>query len=151
VDKNEKIVKLIKAIQDAAKKKFAWGENDCVIFAAKCLEAQGDSSFCILTKYLGQYKDEFGAYMTMRRHGVHDPEELATQLLGPLRTPDDSAPVDGEIVSITPDGQSIPVLGVVFAGKAYFLTPVGMYTIPSHQVEKVWRTSLSKNEHENIA
>lgn len=46
---------------------FAWGTNDCCMFAADCVEAM--TGVDLLTKLRGTYDDEFGAARALEAYG----------------------------------------------------------------------------------
>ncbi len=126
-------VRLVEAIQGAARRGFAWGENDCALFAADCVKAQTGHDFG--APFRGKYGSPLGALRAVRRiGGAPDLAALATKHLGP---PKSGPAATGDVVAARNTDGAL-VLGVAAGGWAYFLAEDGLRRVPADEVEIVW-------------
>lgn len=59
--------RLVTVIKAAEKRPFSWGQHDCCLFAADCVEAMCGEDFA--TEFRGNYNSETGAKKALLRGG----------------------------------------------------------------------------------
>jgi len=64
---------------------FTWGEHDCVLFAARCIDAQCDSTFELRLRREFDYHNGISAYRAIKAGGGF--ERLLSRYLGPAMPP----------------------------------------------------------------
>lgn len=133
--RREIIERLVRVILDAASRPFTWGENDCALFAAACVEAQ--TGIDLGAQFRGRYDDAEGArWMISEAAGAAGLKGLVTRYLG---TPTMAAPQSGDVVGRRFD-RSGYCLGVVAGGKAYFLrADTGMAVTAASDAADLWQ------------
>lgn len=96
-------------LEDVRDRAFAWGENDCILFAAGALEQM--TGVDTAAEFRGKYKTELGAARLLKRLA---PKGLPVAIAEALNT-EEIAPLQaqrGDVVLIpTEDGKS--ALGIV--------------------------------------
>lgn len=99
------------ALADRAARPFAWGVNDCAIFAADVIEAA--TGHDLAAPYRGRYRSRRGASLTLKANGWASLADLADSLLP--RQADHLR--RGDIVLYA--GRHGDFLGVVWAGGVF--------------------------------
>lgn len=104
-------LRLAHSIEARRSRPFAWGTNDCAIFAADMIEAITGRDFAIA--FRGRYKSKAGSVRMLRAHGWADLADLADAHL--KRCTD--RPQRGDVVLYA--GRYGAFLGVYWAGEVY--------------------------------
>ena len=107
---------------------FAWGSNDCALWAARWVLAATGQNF--LADWEGKYKTENGAARLMKKRGFSGPEDIAAAHLPPIPL---TLARRGDLV-LHPQG----ALGVCFGRTSYFLTLTGLTTLNTLDCERAW-------------
>lgn len=110
-------------IEAHREKPFAWGTNDCAIFAADMIEAITGRDFAVA--FRGRYKSKVGSMRILRAHGWADLADLADSHLE--RCSD--RPTRGDVVLYA--GRHGAFLGVYWAGEVYGPGPNGVSSWPA--------------------
>lgn len=128
--------RLLTTIEELKEVPFVWGENDCCIFAAKCIDAQYGTE--IAKEVVGQYSTELSCkrYMIKRAKTTQLASVLDTFL--PVRLTPKYAQ-RGDVVLF--EGALGPTAGVLWAGYVWAMGPDGVETIPVQTITitDVWR------------
>lgn len=128
--------RLLTTIEELTKTPFAWGENDCCIFAAKCIDAQYGTE--IAKEAIGQYSTEVGCkrFMLNRAKTTQLPAVLDTFL--PVRETFKYAQ-RGDVVTF--EGALGLTAGVLWTGHIWAMGPDGVEIIPLKylSITDVWR------------
>lgn len=129
----------LKKALDEADKPFVWGENDCVSFALRCVEAQTGES---VMSSIGNYKTAMGARRQIKKWGSKDLYISFSKLMSKLEVPEIRVPFAqrGDIVAID-DRVTGVCIGVVSLDNRYalFLDKEGLRKIPLLECCKAWR------------
>lgn len=110
---------------------FAWGANDCCLFAADCVHAiTGQDPAADLR---GTYTTELGAGRVLQAHGGIT--GLACDRLGPVIRADLAQPGDVGLVWMV----RRPTLAVCVG--QHFMAPgvCGLVVVPTNEVQRAWR------------
>jgi hypothetical protein len=117
--------RLLTVVEHAALCPFAWGTNDCCLFALRCAEAVTGLSDLVILK---PYKSARGALREVKRLGGLEQaasDALGAPLLNPLRAQ------RGDIVLVEQDGPFDGLaLGVCLGADAHLTGPQGLVSIP---------------------
>ena len=128
--------RLLETVEGLKETPFAWGQNDCCIFAAKCLDAQYDTH--IADGVVGQYETELGCKKFMiRRSGSTDLNAvLSTFLTNRIHK---NFAQRGDLVVF--DGDFGPTAGILWSGAIWAMGPDGVATLRVQDVNitDVWR------------
>ncbi len=117
---------------------FAWGRNDCCLFAANWVLKATDIDPA--SPWRGRYKAPRGAALIIARNGGSVSSLVAGALvrLGVCEIPVSFAR-RGDIVITTQTEQGQDAAGVCTGVGAIFLTPDGLRTLPIGRCTKAWR------------
>ena len=122
--------RLIDVIKAAEKRPFLWGENDCCLFAADCVQAMCGEDFA--SDLRGTYSTAVGAKRVLLNAGGSIEKVLAQHL--------DEVPVSlrqrGDIAVVISDGSRCA--GVVFGGAVFVPGESGLVKL-SGKPESIWR------------
>lgn len=122
--------RLVKTLQAAHKRPFLWGEHDCALFAADCVQAMCGEDYAAL--YRGTYDSETGAKKALlKNHGSL--EKALTACL-------DEVPVSlaqrGDVAIIESEGRKCA--GIVWSGGVYAAGVNGLVMLKVKPLS-VWR------------
>lgn len=112
---------------------FAWGGNDCALFAADGVREMTGEDFA--AAFRGRYTTAAGALKALRRNGYLDLADCASRLLG-----DEVAPAlarRGDVVLFA--AAEGPALGVSIGRVAIAAGPEGVSEIPRALWARAWR------------
>lgn len=122
--------RLIDVIKAAEKRPFLWGEHDCCLFAADCVQAMCGEDFA--SDLRGTYSTAVGAKRVLLNNGGSIEKVLAQHL--------DEVPVSlrqrGDIAVVMSGGSRCA--GVVFSGAVFVPGESGLVKVPG-KPESVWR------------
>lgn len=128
--------RLLTTIEELKETPFVWGQNDCCIFAAKCIDAQYGTE--IAPGVVGEYDSELSCkrYMIKRAKSASLATVLDTFL--PVRVEKKYAQ-RGDVVTF--EGALGLTAGVLWTGYLWAMGPNGVETIPLHLINivDVWR------------
>jgi len=125
--------RLMAAVREGARTPFAWGEHDCCMFAAACVDAMCGGDLKGAIRGLLSYTDEIGAYRAIVKAGGLD--YLVTTFIGnPLPNPRYAQP--GDVVLLVNEGRD--VLGIVVGHAAIAAAPSGVVTLSLADVRAAW-------------
>lgn len=101
--------RLFNTVHAAIRQPFKWGENDCALFAARCIEAvTGQDAGA--AQYLGAYDSRDGAYALLASLGHADLASLIIATLGAASEIHPSRARRGDIALLqTAEGEAIGV------------------------------------------
>lgn len=121
---------LLTTIEGLQNTPFKWGENDCCIFAAKCIDAQYGTA--ISSEVIGQYDSEISCkrYMIKRAKTSSLAGVLDTFL--PVRVGAKYAQ-RGDVVIF--EGILGLTAGVLWSGVVWAMGPDGVETIPLDKIK----------------
>lgn len=109
---------------------FVWGQSDCCMFVAKCLDAMKDTGY---VSWIGaQYSDEASALRFIARHGGL--KEAVTSILGDSV---EGRPLRGNAVLF--DGGDGLALGICDGSDIVAMGPEGIKRVPKSAALAVWR------------
>lgn len=117
-------------------KPFAWGENDCCLFAANAvLTLTGND---LAPEFRGKYSTKVGAARALKKHGYHSIEQLLNAKLG---TP--IAPLTATIgdIALIENYDQERAAGVVFRSSVYCVGLTGLIQVPLSSIIYVWRVN----------
>jgi hypothetical protein len=126
--------RLLQAVEARREKPFAWGENDCALFAADCVLAMTGED--LARAFRGRYDSARGALRVLRGLGARD---LAQAVMGSLGEP--IAPAlarRGDVVQFETESEG-PALGVCLGNLAAAAGPQGVAWVPAGQWLRAWR------------
>ena len=122
-----------------ASKTFAWGVNDCCLFAADWLVELGHPD--LMADFRGTYSDARGAIRRWREVGGYGAEggrRLAAAGLNNVATPITHAR-RGDVALVQASAHH-PAFGIVDAGAVWGLTTAGLVQVPMTKVCAAWRS-----------
>lgn len=114
---------------------FAWGANDCALFAADAALAMTGHDF--VAAFRGRYTTALGAMKVLRSNGVEDLAGHLGQMLGEPVPP--MLARRGDVVLF--EAVSGPALGVVMGSRAAAAGPDGVAWIPASCWQRAWRVA----------
>lgn len=109
---------------------FVWGEWDCVLFVAACVEAVTGAD--PIPEIRGQYRTELGAKKLLLENGCRDIGDVWDRKLGADRIASPFAR-RGDVVLLESCG------GICTGMDAMFVMPDGLVTRPVLSCESAWR------------
>lgn len=112
---------------------FAWGGNDCALFAADAALAMTDHDFA--APFRGRYKTGLGAMKALRSNGAEDLAGYLTHALGAAVVP--GLARRGDVVLFEAVGG--PALGVVVGSTAAAAGRDGVTWVPATHWQQAWR------------
>lgn len=122
-------------LRQRARDPFAWGSNDCALFAADATLAITGQDFA--AGFRGRYATALGALRALRAAGAEDLAGYVTQVLG---APIPAAHAQrGDVVLFS--AQSGPALGVVAGTRAAAPGPEGITWVPMAAWQQAWRVA----------
>lgn len=129
-DWSEKLAEMISACRA---KEFSYGDHDCCLFVARCVDAMCDTHYeeQIFAKYKYQSEEE------ANKHIENDGGllEMVTDFLGDPMPRAFAMP--GDVVLLRDNGQA--VLGIVEAHNAVAASKVGFVSLPLKYAIVAWR------------
>jgi hypothetical protein len=127
-------------INNAARKGFKWGENDCALFANDMLHNVFNWPD-IGAKFRGKYTSWEGALKALRECGYKNTVDIANKELVAC-----NRPKTGD-VALYEDERC---LGVVVNGYSYFLSNVvPIIRVPNREVLKFWTRGICQQQHQS--
>ncbi len=129
--------KLEKTIRAAAHKHFQYGDHDCCLFAADCIEAM--TGVDVAADFRDAYRSRFGAARRLVVYSGGGVLKLADRIAilhsMPIITREDAT--DGDVALVEwPEG---PGLGVFFKGFVACPQAHGIIYVPRARAVKCWR------------
>lgn len=121
--------KLAEVIEGARKRPFLWGEHDCSLFVADCVDAMTGSKHA--NQYRGKYKTAKGAAGILKKHGGI--EGLVDSKFDPMPR---SFARRGDIALLEMKGSP---LGIVDVNRVACVGENGLHFLPMNKTIKVWR------------
>lgn len=125
-------------LHEVARKPFAWGENDCALFAAGAVCAMTGKDFA--ADYRGRYTTLLGGMRLLKKAGFTDHAGMAATLFDEIHP---SQAHVGDIAAIEiEDGIA---LGVVQGERIYVLRPDedGIGTVPLLDASRAFRVPFA--------
>lgn len=125
--------RLISVIDAADNKPFAWGNQDCALFAADCVQAMTGEDFA--APFRGRYDTALGSVRALKMMGYASLEEYVIAVLGePINA---NTAGRGDVVMVdTPEGKA---LGVVAGIEAAVAGVNGLVLMPRDCWLSAWR------------
>lgn len=128
--------RLITTVNKLKETPFAWGQNDCCIFVAKCLDAQYGTN--IAEGIIGQYSTELGSkrFMLEKAKSTYLPTMLDVYI---TQRVDKKYAQRGDVVTF--NGDLGLTAGVLWTGIVWAMGPNGVETFPLNKIEitDIWR------------
>jgi hypothetical protein len=131
-------------IESRRSRPFAWGQQDCCLFACDGILAQTGLDPAA-KMFRGKYRDALGAARLVRKHG--GVEAIASRICGELGFVE--VPVRlaqrGDVVAISGEalGDNVPYMGVALGlcvgGTAAFTGSAGLVFHPLKNCRRAWR------------
>lgn len=128
--------RLLTTIEELKEVPFVWGQNDCCVFAAKCIDAQYGTE--IAPSIIGEYDTELGAKrFTIKRAKSSSITALIDTYL--TERVDIKFAQRGDVVTF--NGALGLTAGILWTGCIWAMGPNGVETIPLNKVTitDVWR------------
>jgi hypothetical protein len=122
--------RLYRAIEARRETPYAWGQNDCALFAAALIWAETGQDFG--QPFRGAYADEASAQRMLEAHGWKDLTAMADALL-PRRS---ERPRRGDAVLM--EGRFGPFLGILWQGGVIGPGPTRPIIWPARGVIACW-------------
>lgn len=127
---------LAEFLQAKRASRFAWGKNDCCLFAADWLVALGKPD--LMAEFRGKYSDALGACRLWRTVGGYEAEGARRlEAAGLVNVPPLLAPRGS--IAIFPTHKRHGGFGVVECGRVTVLTPSGLSLLPINAGTQTWR------------
>lgn len=128
--------RLLTTVNELKEASFVWGQNDCCIFVAKCLDAQYGTS--IADGIIGQYSTELGSkrFMLEKAKSTYLPTMLDVYI---TQRVDKKYAQRGDVVTF--NGDLGLTAGVLWSGVVWAMGPNGVETFPLSKIEitDIWR------------
>lgn len=121
------------AINTASCLPFHYGQHDCALFAAYCVDRMCDTDYVHRIKSGFSYEDELAATNIVQGHGGF--KRLVTKWLGKPVPPLQARP--GDVVLLRNQGKA--ALGIVENNVAVAPSEHGVVGVPMNQVVCAWR------------
>lgn len=128
-------------IEERKSEPFAWGTNDCSIFAADAVQAMTDVDFA--EEYRGTYDSKRTAFVRIKEvTGGSTPEDVMNKIAEDHGFEELESVLfaqRGDVVIY--DGEEGVALGVVYLNgtDAVFVAPDGLHKVPVKQCRRAWR------------
>lgn len=124
--------RLMAVIDAAGQTPFAWGKQDCALFAADCVQAMTGEDFA--APFRGRYDTGIGAGRALKMMGLGSLEEYVIRVLGEPVSP--TLAMRGDVVLVdTPEGKA---LGVVAGIEAAVTGVNGLVLMPRTTWLSAW-------------
>lgn len=124
------VEKLLEVMADHERREFVWGQDDCCLFVARCIDAMTGSE--VETAIAAEYDDEPSALRLIAKHGG-----LAGAVIHFLGEPVEVYAGRGDVVLI--DGGEGDALGICLGSHIIAMGPDGLRRVPRKEILKVWR------------
>lgn len=128
--------RLLTTVNELKEAPFVWGQNDCCIFVAKCLDAQYGTG--IADGIIGQYSTELGSkrFMLEKAKSTYLPTMLDVYI---TQRVDKKYAQRGDVVTF--NGDLGLTAGVLWSGVVWAMGPNGVETFPLSKIEitDIWR------------
>lgn len=128
--------RLLTTVNELKEVPFVWGQNDCCIFVAKCLDAQYGTS--IADGIIGRYSTELGSkrFMLEKAKSTYLPTMLDVYI---TQRVDKKYAQRGDVVTF--NGDLGLTAGVLWSGVVWAMGPNGVETFPLSKIEitDIWR------------
>lgn len=136
---------LLDTVEDRRSKPFAWGENDCALFAADCVLVMTGEDFA--APFRGRYSTAAGSIKALKKFGGGSLEATATAALGEPILPRLAQRGDVVLFLSLPSpaggggagGEGVPALAVCVGSHAAAAGPDGVTWVPMDLWLKAWR------------
>lgn len=128
----EQLLGFVEARRDVP---FAWGANDCALFAADAVQAMTGHDFA--AGFRGRYRTALGAMKALRSNGAADLAAYLTRVLGAPVAP--ALARRGDVVVFA--AVEGPALGVVVGSQAAAAGPEGVTWVPASRWQQAWRVA----------
>lgn len=131
--------RLAASIESARKRRFAWGEHDCCLFACACIAAM--TGVDPARGFRGRYRNRRGALRALRRRAGGGLAETVAALaarhgyaeIAPLKAG------RGDLVLLTGRGAGPDGLGICVGRAALVATPEGLQAITPQAWQRAWK------------
>lgn len=123
------VAQLWQQVNDHADAPFAWGLNDCCLFAARAIDAMTDSDLEL--ELASQYSDEETALAYIASHG-----SLEAAVTSHLGEPAEGRALRGDVVMCANDGN--PCVGVCVGSTVACMGQAGLVFLPRQDITKRW-------------
>jgi len=125
--------KLATLIESNRHRKFRWGQFDCCIWAAMCVDVMRDDN--LVDRIKSEYKNKTEAVEFLARFG--STESAITEYLGEPQNLNMTSRGDVVVIDYTRDGYNA---AGVFDGEAVLVTgPKGLMRVSRDHIVKSWR------------
>jgi hypothetical protein len=131
------LINFLKSQQNAS---FAWGLNDCFLFASSCVEIM--TGHDPMANWRGKYKTEQGALRLLKKHGGGSVLTAFSEFFGPIK-PRLNA-VNGDLILI--ETETGPAVGVMYACQVWAMSPTGLVNLPIRSAVGCWPLQNLKRE-----
>lgn len=129
--------RLIAAVEAARGRRFAWGQHDCALFAATCVEAM--TGLDLAAGLRGAYGNARAAVAALdAMFGVKTLAELGDLLFGPPIDPALAQRGDVALVDVSEIGEAA---GVVLGRFVAAPGPLGVVNVPRDRATRAWRVA----------
>jgi len=122
--------RMFAVIAEHKNRAFAWGVNDCCLFAARVRDAMTDSDY--EAQISAAYSDEASALALIAQHGGL--EGVVTHYLGESSV---ERATRGDVVLF--DGGTGDMLGICVGAHIVAMGESGLRQIPRAEIKKVWK------------
>lgn len=122
--------RLHEVIEAHQSREFAWGENDCCLFASRCVDAMQGNAITYLIRE--RYHDEATAVRFIAEYGG-----LAEAVSRYMGDPTNQRATRGDVVLI--DGGEGDALGICLGAKVVAMGPTGLRYVPRAEIKTVWK------------
>jgi hypothetical protein len=121
--------RLFAVIEAHKSRPFVWGESDCCLFVARCIDAMTDNALAYLIRE--RYHDETSALRFIAEYG-----SLAAAVSRYLGDPVPRRAVRGDAVLF--DGGEGDAVGICMGAKVVAMGPTGLRYVPRSEIKAVW-------------
>jgi hypothetical protein len=111
-------------------REFAWGESDCCLFVARCIDAMTDNALAYLIRE--QYRDEASALRFIATHGSL--QAAVSRYLGDASV---GRAVRGDAVLI--EGGEGDAVGICLGTQVVAMGPKGLRYVSRTEIKAVWK------------
>lgn len=131
--------KLNAHIEANRQRPFEWGQHDCALWAASCVEVTTGTD--LGEPFRGRYKTAAGALKAIRKAGHLTPEALAEARVGPRQPPafaraGDMVAADLKALGLAGSDRQIGLsLGICNGSVCWFVSDDGLVSIPTLSTE----------------
>jgi hypothetical protein len=124
-------------IEGAMRTPFAWGTNDCALFAGACVLAVTGEDF--RAPYIGTYDSAVSCARRIARDGHKDVADLVLSILGPESEIHPSRARRGDLAVIPSDGAIGTTIGVFDHERIGAVGLTGYATVPRASAQRAFK------------